>query len=77
MKSKKSLSHLLLLIYILIVLIIAFDLWFDLFQKKYFDKINNRSISNAIIVPVMIDGESYNFEFDTGAYTSHIKRAIH
>jgi len=36
-------------------------------QKKYLQKIPYQNIDGKLIVPVIIDGKTYNFIFDTGA----------
>ncbi len=39
-------------------------------NKKIYEKINVDVYSNSIIIPIKINGKTYNFELDTGAPTS-------
>lgn len=53
---------------LLIIILLSFG--YNLIRKKIYEEIHVSVYSNSIIVPVKINGETYNFQLDTGAPTT-------
>jgi len=59
----------------LVIVLVLISLTFlqgcdNLFTKKIYEEVKVNVYGNSIVIPIIINGESYNFRLDTGAATS-------